>query len=249
MTGLNLYHRLIRYGVLESTNGFAAESLQSSNPANGTVILADYQTKGKGQAENVWIGEKGRNLAFTIIYYPNGLDAGRQFNLSMALSAGIYDFLHAELAGIKIKWPNDIYATNKKIAGILIENGVQGNRLVSSLLGVGLNVNQELFPDFEVEPTSMKLEKKLEYDREQVLRGVLGSIGKWLDILHLGNTTLIKEKYEKCLYLYKRWAEFSTGGSTFTAMINGVNEYGQLVLVKKDSSTAFFNFKEIRFLQ
>ncbi|HPH88516.1 MAG TPA: biotin--[acetyl-CoA-carboxylase] ligase, partial [Chitinophagales bacterium] len=145
---------------VDSTNTYAKSLIAKSSPIDGTVILADEQFAGRGQSGNVWQSEAGKNLTFSIIYQTSFLLATEQFYLNMAVSLGIWSMVNSKLSieknkeltihdsrfTTKIKWPNDIYVNNQKIAGILIENTISGMHLKHSVIGVGLNVNQEQFP-------------------------------------------------------------------------------------------------------
>lgn len=247
MKKLNLCDKLLKYDSLDSTNTFGAGLLKNGKPENGTVILADYQTKGKGQMNSNWESQRGENLTFTIILYHENITADKQFYLSIAVSLGIKNYLQSVIQQVKIKWPNDIYSGNKKIAGILIENFIKGDKINRSLIGVGLNVNQEIFPVFNYRATSMKLETNSNYNREQVLNKLLQSVEEQLYVFQENEFDALKKEYEANMYLRNEWADYQTESGTLKAMITGINRDGQLVAVKKDSSRLIFNFKEIIF--
>ena len=128
---------------LTSTNDQAFMLLKTINPVEGTVIYADFQKAGRGQKDNKWESEKGKNLLLSIILYPTSIRPEDQFYLSMAVSLGICDFIDSFFPGSKIKWPNDIYINDDKIAGILIENSVMGETIESTIAGIGININQK----------------------------------------------------------------------------------------------------------
>ncbi len=243
----NFYNRLKRYDTLASTNDFAVGLIKSDQPAEGTVILADFQTRGKGQRDAHWISEKGNNLTFSILLFPSFLNPGNHFFLSMALSLGIVDMLHHYQIGAGIKWPNDIYTVKGKIAGILIENAIQGNRIKYSVLGTGLNVNQEHFPEDIPNPTSMKIELKTVYHPEMVLKKSLESIEKWFIKLYNLDFDLIKNRYEEHLLFRNQSRKFSSGREVFTGTIKGINETGQLLIADRVNNIRTFNFKEVEY--
>ena len=121
----------------------------------GTLILTEDQTRGRGQMGNKWLTEKGKNLTFSIVLYPSFLRPNQHFYLTQFVSIAIQEVIQELLPdkGIKIKWPNDLYVENRKLAGILIENILSGHRIQSSILGIGLNVNQVQFPtNFKILP-------------------------------------------------------------------------------------------------
>ena len=137
-TGKNLVH-LER---ISSTNSYIQELLSNSTPlADGSVIMADEQTHGRGQQGNFWESEPHQNLTFSIYYMPDFLNIDRQYFLSIAVCLGICDFLekYAE-KDFLVKWPNDIYYKDKKIAGILIENSLMGDKIKHSIIGIGINI-------------------------------------------------------------------------------------------------------------
>ena len=133
MTDEIIGRNLIELNIVDSTNEYLKRLIKESDVEEGTVILADFQTKGKGQKDGYWESEKGKNLTFSIILYPTSLDVQKQFYLSMSISLGIIEFLSHLSVKSKIKWPNDIYVNNNKVAGILIENSISED-LNSALL-------------------------------------------------------------------------------------------------------------------
>ena len=145
MRTINPGNSVIHLTSVDSTNKYAATLLRKENIPEGTVILADVQTHGKGQGGNTWLSDKDLNLLFSLILKPDFLPAYKQFYLSMSIASGIHDCM-ADL-GIRswIKWPNDILIQDKKVAGILIENTIQFQNIQTSIVGIGLNVNQVTF--------------------------------------------------------------------------------------------------------
>ena len=144
-TGKNIIH----LKEVHSTNRYTAEMLSNSVPiADGSVIMADFQTAGKGQLAAIWESMPKENLLLSVYYRPHFLKIADQFMLSIAISLAICDFLKKYIENVTIKWPNDIYVGDQKIAGILIENSVQQDVIKNSIIGIGLNINQkDLFPD------------------------------------------------------------------------------------------------------
>jgi len=155
-----------------STNTTAADYIRSGMTREGMVIRAGYQSAGKGQLGNSWESEDGKNLLFSIILFPNMLAATEQFLLCEFISLGIHDYLNTIISGCKIKWPNDIYAGDDKIAGILIENSLAGNAITSSVAGIGLNINQEVFSEQIPNPVSLKMITGINYDTDLCLKGL-----------------------------------------------------------------------------
>lgn len=134
---------------LDSTNRFAMDLVRNSMPPEGSIITTEYQNAGRGQHGKQWLSERGANINASIILYPRTLTAADQFLLNMAVACAVCDTAAALCAQeCVLKWPNDVYSTDKKIAGILIENSWAGSRWQAAVVGIGLNVNQQEFADF-----------------------------------------------------------------------------------------------------
>ena len=144
--GFSIGKVLIQEKKLDSTNNYAMRLLEKGEPKAGTVIIASYQTQGKGNYGKTWDGKENQNLTFSIILYPDFINADQQFILTKAVSLGLYDILLNYLpVETKIKWPNDIYHKSGKLAGILIESLISGSRISGSVIGIGVNINQTNF--------------------------------------------------------------------------------------------------------
>jgi len=163
--------KIIRLPETKSTNSYAIELLKQDRPKEGSVVITDHQTHGKGTDTNTWESEKGKNLTFSLILYP-ALGADQQFILNKAISLGIYDFLISILPNhkVSIKWPNDLYIGDKKACGILIQNSVLGNKLEYMVAGIGLNVNQILFTSNAPNPISLKMASGLDYNLDEYIQ-------------------------------------------------------------------------------
>lgn len=216
--------------------------------ASGTVILARNQTCGKGMQGTKWESQEGKNLTFSILLLPEDFPAEQQFMLSKAISIGIVDSLNEHASGFSIKWPNDIYFKDLKIAGILIENSVQGSKLAESIVGIGLNINQQYFSPETQNPISLNAITGKEYDLADVLDKML----KYLDFryhqLCEKNYSILDAEYLKLLYRIGKWCEFSTHKSNFTGKIIGVSKLGQLQIELKEGEVKTYGFKEVEFV-
>lgn len=229
---------------IESTNNYAKQMV-SDKPEEGTVVLAHYQFKGRGQQGNFWESEPGENLLFSIIFYPSFLDVAMQFYLSKAVSFALFEYISDVVADVKIKWPNDIYVGNKKIAGILIENAVKGNHLDYSIVGIGLNLNQNKFYSEAPNPVSLAQLTGIEFNKEEQLKKLLKAIEKWYSILQNQQLKEIDSAYLKNLYAFKQWRKYRVGTKELTGWIKGVGEFGQLQLEFRSGVIKEFMFKEI----
>jgi BirA family biotin operon repressor/biotin-[acetyl-CoA-carboxylase] ligase len=246
---------LLHLPSVDSTNNYAKQHLAKSSPIDGTVILADEQFAGRGQAGNVWQSEPNKNLTFSIIYQTSFLQATEQFYLSMAVSLGIKHAIHSIIQKFsnsitKIKWPNDIYVGNKKIAGILIENTISGMHLKDSVIGIGLNVNQENFPE-EINATSLKVLLKNEMKKTEILNEILVFVEKYFLLLKERKFERIKKEYLENIFRYNETAFFKKEEQIFEGKITDVDVTGNLIIETQNgsgSSERKFGFKEISFI-
>ena len=206
-----------------------------------TVIMAQEQIAGKGQRGRKWVSEKGKNLLCSLFYKPEKMEANEQFILTQLISVSIVEainkYIDHSIPKLSIKWPNDIYFGERKLAGILIENAILGNYIQYSIIGVGLNINQEAFSDELPNPVSLFQLSKKKQDIKSVLKEILENF----DInRHLARNVL-KKKYAKHLFGLNELRSFIIRGENRVASIKGVDNIGTLVLEfgKKQESFAY----------
>ena len=240
--------KIIVLNEVESTNNYASQLILSNAAEEGMVVLTQFQKSGRGHHGNHWESEAGKNMLATIILFPQFLNAGKQFMLSKIVSLSLVELLNSKTGDVSIKWPNDIYVGNKKIAGILIENSIKGNTLFSSLLGIGLNLNQQEFLSDAPNPVSLKQITGEEYNVETVAVEILESILKWYGKIETGNFSEIDSAYFSQLFRSGEWAKYSKDGIVFEAKIIGIGEFGQLQLENRDGIVEEFMFKEVEFV-
>jgi BirA family transcriptional regulator, biotin operon repressor / biotin---[acetyl-CoA-carboxylase] ligase len=233
--------------VAESTNVEATLALARKEPEGATFIV-DYQTKGRGQRGNFWESEEGKNITFSILTYPTFVEVYDHFYLSKVVANGMVQALGQYGIEARIKWPNDIYVGDLKVAGILIENGLMGNNLSHSIWGIGLNVNQRVFASDAPNPVSMVQVLSGELDRNEVLHAVLGAIDGWYAKLRAGALADIDAYYFGALYRRKGVYEFVADGERFRASIRGIEHTGELVLEDEHGVLRSFAFKEVSFI-
>jgi len=239
---------IIKLNEVDSTNIYA-NSLIADNKLNSeTVISAYYQNHGRGQAGNTWESEAGQNLTFSIVLFSKFIPVEKQFALTEVTSLALCSFLGKHKITTKIKWPNDIYVGEKKIAGILIENSIMGNTISHSCIGVGLNVNQSVFSDYLPKATSMKLLTHKEYNLTELLNDLLISFQERLNQLKANEYDNLREAYESNLFHFNAWHLYKFGDKTFKGKIIDIKETGELVILSDDGKTSSFMFKEIVFL-
>jgi BirA family biotin operon repressor/biotin-[acetyl-CoA-carboxylase] ligase len=236
---------LVRLSETESTNRLLARLAAETNPAEGTIVASDYQTSGKGQAEAKWHSEPGQNLLMSVLLKPDFLSAKRIFLLSKIVSLAIKDTLAGAGIEAKVKWPNDIYAGDKKICGVLIENIMRGDRVQQSIVGIGLNVNQENFPKEIPNAVSMKSVSGKTFSADECLFLLCNHLEKWYLRLKGGHADQINKEYLDSLYRFGEVHEYETKDDTFTAETIDVEDEGRIVMRKKDGMIVRFGFKEV----
>jgi BirA family biotin operon repressor/biotin-[acetyl-CoA-carboxylase] ligase len=235
------------FDTLASTNDQIMAMLIGSTPAEGTVIYTDFQTGGRGHMGNRWQSEKGKNLLFSILLLPDFLLSSKQFELSKIISLALVDIIKVHCNHITIKWPNDIYVGEKKLAGILMENVVTGTRIERCIAGIGLNVHQEHFPGDLPNPTSLLLETGCHFDMTELLDQLIGRIEFWYNVLYRSEFKTIDQEYLRNLYVIDEFREFISNDKKFVAKIAGVDQTGELVLEMKNGQIIRFGFKEVEY--
>jgi BirA family biotin operon repressor/biotin-[acetyl-CoA-carboxylase] ligase len=236
------------YKNLSSTNDQASLLLKTESPPEGTVIYTDSQSAGRGQKDNKWESDEGKNLLISIILYPKSIAPENQFYISMAVSLGICDFIDSFFPGSKIKWPNDIYIKNDKIAGILIENSILGETIENSVAGIGININQEKFSDVVPNPVSIKMVTGNEYDRVICLKQLLSDLDRRYKQLLFGDHDQIKKEYNLRLHRLGEWHSFKTEDTVFQGKITEALSSGILRIENKNNVIMEFSFKEVDFV-
>ena len=224
--------------------------LSKSEPLpEGTVIMADDQYAGRGQQGNKWISRAGCNLTFSIYLKPFFLPVDKQFMLNIAVSIGINNALRSYMPdGIKIKWPNDVYFDDKKIGGVLIENIISAGNIKSTIIGIGINVNQRNYDGLGLNQVS-SLGEILQQDVD--LNKLLAQICKCIEVEYLklrsGDYDLQHDLYLKDLYKFGEKCTYRDGENTFEGKIINVTKTG-LLMIDVEGERREYGFKEIEFL-
>ena len=245
LTTLFIGRNLILLAETESTNRFLARLSADTNLPEGSVVVANHQTSGRGQAESKWVSEAGQNLLMSILLKPDFLSAKKIFLLSKMVSLAVKDALTDFGIETKIKWPNDIYSRDQKICGVLIENIMRGAQVQQSVIGIGLNVNQEIFPKEIPNPASMKSISGNTFSIDECMFSICNHLEKRYLQLKSGHTDDINKEYLNFLYRSHKMHEYESMGQKFTAEIINVEEEGRVVMRKEDGSVVRFGFKEV----
>lgn len=229
-----------------SSNDLLAQLGREKSLPEGFVLVTGYQTAGKGQQGNSWESEPGQNLMCSVYLKPVFLHAEQQYHLNKAIALGIYDAL-SELSDKQffIKWPNDILSDRKKVCGILVENSIRNTVIQDSIVGIGINVNQDQF----VSPaaTSLKMLNKRSFELSDVLESVLEHLEYRYLQLRAKQWSALERDYLQHLYGLNQKLQFKAEGKIFDGIIKGVDMHGRLML-EQEGVMKYYGLKEISLL-
>ncbi len=243
-------NRLIeRVEVVDSTNSYLKKLVYDQRPEEGSMVIAEFQSAGRGQMGNGWSSEVGKNLLLSIVIYPDGLLANEQFIISRMASLAVKNCLDQFVDDIRIKWPNDIFWKDKKIAGMLIENDVQGKYIQNSVIGIGININQQGFPEDLPNPVSLWQITGTDNDIDNIADIFVREFFLLYREFQDGKTTQIEDEYMLDLYRVNDYYWFKDEGGSFKAKIKEVMPSGHLVLETMDEGDLRqYAFKEVSFI-
>ena len=215
----------------------------------GDVVWADFQTAGRGQRGHLWHSRKGENLTFSAVLEPTFVPIAEQFSVSEVVALSLVDMLSEYGIEAKIKWTNDIYICNRKVAGILIEHKLQGAGIARTIAGIGLNVNQMAFSADLPNPISMRQARRFEFDRDEVLTCLASHLMARYEQLRSGDEQGLQQDYHEKLYHLGALHWFVLpDGRRFRGTIRGVEPSGALRVEDEKRVERSFLFKEIEFL-
>ena len=226
-----------------STNDYLLKLLKKKNYEEGTMVHTNYQKNGRGQRNNEWLSENGKNLTFSFLLEPY-VELSNQFFLHIITSISIFKtLLKINIKNISIKWPNDIYVNDKKIAGILIENLVYRKFIHKSVIGVGLNINQANFGSLNA--TSIINETLKKHSLNQILKIFKSIFNK--EYLKLNSNKIHEEFdfYKKNLIGYQVEKKYEYNSDVIKGKIIDILSDGILVIQTKNSIMKL-NFGDIR---
>lgn len=236
--------------TVDSTNRYLADMLKNGLLPNGYCVCSEFQESGRGQVGNVWESQKGQNLLISILLHSEKIPLDKQFLLSKVVSIAICQFLEKNSISAKIKYPNDIFYGDKKIAGILIENQITGNKMKYSIVGIGLNVNQlEFEANNSRTATSMRQITGIIYDRQLLLSNLRSLIVDLVEDFDVEHKDFYKKLYFANLYRRDGFYKYETAdGETFEAKIVDIADDGMLQLITDNGIEYNFYFKQVRFV-
>ncbi len=237
------------FDELQSTNVTLKSLVRESPLKEYTVVATKYQYAGKGQMGNKWESSANKNLTFSVLLKPQYVLVQDQFIISKAISLAIHRVLCKLANGFSIKWPNDIYYNNKKVGGILIENSLTSNVISESVVGIGINVNQESFISDAPNPLSLIQITGKELGIDKLLDDILLSIHEYIEFMKSGSDySTLNEEYINCLFRNEGFHLFKDKSHLFYASIKGISEYGQLILQSENGVENTYAFKEVEFV-
>ena len=232
-----------------STNAYALELLSKSKPAAGTVVSTFRQTDGRGQIGSKWESEPDKNISLSLVLYPEFLAAKDQFQLNIFVSLAVLDFVKKHLPGApaSIKWPNDIYVGDCKIAGILLQNALLSTQIRSTVVGIGININQTVFVSNPPNPTSLRLEAGHDFDLAELVPSLCEFLESRYLQLKAGKIVPLQQEYIRLLFRFGQLAKYRrANGDPLEGTIIGIDEIGRLKMDVK-GEVEVFDLKEIQF--
>ncbi len=239
--------KIIRLKDTDSTNDYALKLLKNDTVENGTIVIAGFQLAGKGHSGSSWESERDKNLLMSIVLFPSFLDVQHYFYISKFISLAILNTLKKYVKTARIKWPNDIFLGNKKVAGILIKNSVLQHNICSSVIGIGLNVNQKNFSN-GLNATSLFTETRKQINLEEILHAFIDGLNREYELVTGHEFDTMDRRYHENLYRINVPALYRDEKGTFTGIITGVNSYGNLLIDKETGEKCVYGFKEVSFI-
>ena len=239
--------RMIELDEVDSTNNFLRR-FGSPGDRRMTLVTTEFQSAGRGAATNKWESARGENLLFSLRVMPTALPIRRMFAISEAAALAVKAALNAFVPGFSVKWPNDVYYGDSKVAGILIENDLQGTQVLRSTIGIGINVNQRCFLSDAPNPRSLADIVGHDVERRFVLEQFMEHFTRLLRRIESGAISALHDEYKSCLYRYGKEHEFADEMGTFCATIVDVEPSGHIILLDKDEHIRRYEFKELKYI-
>lgn len=236
---------LICLKEVSSTNSRLRELLSERRLPEGSIVMAEAQTAGRGQAGNSWESEASKNLTFSIVIYPEVIEANEQFLISQTAALAVKEMLSDYTDNITVKWPNDVYWKDRKISGMLIENDLAGRTIYCSICGIGININQAEFLSDAPNPVSLTQITSEVYD----LQELLGRFRERFYSLYLrllqDRKEEIRREYKAALYRGEGFHPYRDKDGEFEAEIEDIKSTGHLVLRLSGGEKRIYAFKEV----
>jgi BirA family biotin operon repressor/biotin-[acetyl-CoA-carboxylase] ligase len=240
--------KIIKLDTINSTNSYLRELAIHQDVDNFTVVSAKHQSEGKGQIDKKWITEPNKNLTFSILIKEKYQIQHKKY-INIAVSLALHDwFTQKKINNLSIKWPNDIMAGSKKLSGILIETMIRGSKIYHTVIGIGINVNQQQFSSEIKSASSLLLETSKTYDLDLLLLEILPIIQNRIQDFLSGKFKELEEAYSKLLYRKDIPSNFvDNQGNRFAGSITGISQDGNLLISTENGSVREFGIKEVAF--
>lgn len=233
---------------VSSTNTLAASMIREARPEEGTIITASFQEGGRGQAGNTWESESGKNLLMSVILYPLMVRPADQFVISQFVSLAVCDVVSMYVHDVRIKWPNDIYVMNDKIAGILIEHSIMGDTIANTIAGIGLNINQTVFRGHAVNPVSLGMLTGKSHDIHDITSALITFLDRRYKMVTEDNSGKLEEEYHALLYRRGEWHRYTDSNGEFEGMIVSAGSDGMLTVLDRHGKSRKYAFREIDYI-
>ena len=231
-----------------STNTIALEKVRSGEVSNGLIVITNEQTSGRGQRGNTWLSEPRANLTLSVVYLPENLPVNKNFYLNIVSSLAVSDTLNHFLPNkaISVKWPNDIYCDKKKLSGILIETSIKQQYISSIVIGIGINVNEQITQI----PTasSMLQEAGRSFDLNEIFQILIENIEQYYLLLINESYEELFAQYLENMFLRNKQHAFRDSTGEFTGTITGITENGELIIQKDSGEMKTYHFKEVEYI-
>jgi BirA family biotin operon repressor/biotin-[acetyl-CoA-carboxylase] ligase len=240
---------IIKLSAIDSTNDYLKDLSRNQVLENFTVVVTDIQTKGKGQMGATWISEEGKNLIMSMLIKEVVRDVDAIFHLNVAVALSIFEVINeSKVPSLTIKWPNDIMSDHKKIAGILIENSIKSDGKIESVVGIGVNVNQQNFDNLP-KASSMAVVSNSEFDLAELLNKIIFQLKKNCGYILTNQSDKLWSKYHENLFKISVPMAFEDANQNkFMGIIQGVTSNGMLQIRVEDDSVKTFGIKEVQML-
>ena len=239
------------YDQLPSTNAHLHTLAARDTLPEGTVVATHHQTAGRGQTGNVWTSGAGENLTLSVLLHPRFLTPRHQFRLTQTVALAVRDTLAEHASAVDIKWPNDILIGGRKVAGILIQNTLSGGEMERSVVGIGINVNQEHFPPELPRATSLRRATGSTFDLKALANQLYHHLESRYLQLRGGRYGGLHVAYMQHFYRLDQPTEFLDRSSDrpFVGIPEGIGERGELVVQRPNGERQFFGMQELRWLE
>ncbi len=241
------FFRMMELDEVSSTNDFL-KNYRLQGKQKYLLVTAEYQHSGRGSETNQWESARGKNLLFSLSVQPQDLLVKDVFLISEAISMSVCNALNEFYFGFQIKWPNDIYYQDSKVAGILIENDLSGKFIQRSIIGVGVNINQNTFLSDAPNPRSLVQIIGEKTERRFVLEKIIEYFFSYFREMENGSAENLHKQYLEKLYRRNKWHQFCDASGTFRALIHDVERNGRIVLKCENGEIRKYAFKEIQYI-